>query len=185
MGLTSEKVPAVDPLLIQATNLLLERGVSFPAIAELVLELQRPYNPNLTLQMCLESVARVLEKREVQHAILTGIALDQLAEEKKLPLPLQRIVEEDDALYGIDEIMAFSIVNVYGSIGFTTFGYLDKMKQGILGRLNQKGNGRVNTFLDDIVAAIAAAAAARLAHQAQGWVEYNHNHQEGKKEMAL
>lgn len=144
--MTTQQFTAGDPLLIQATTMLLERGVSFPAIAELVLELQLPYNPHLTMEMCLESVDRVLEKREVQHAILTGIALDLAAEERRLFQPLQKIIEEDDGLYGIDEVLAFSIVNVYGSIGFTTFGFLDKTKPGILGRLNQKGNGRVNTF---------------------------------------
>jgi phosphatidylglycerophosphatase A len=58
-------------------------------------------------------VNRVLTKREVHNAIITGIELDKLAEQKKLDYPLQNILEEDEGLYGIDEIMALSIVNVY------------------------------------------------------------------------
>ena len=61
--------------------------------------------------------------------------------------------------------MALSIVNVYGSIGFTNYGYIDKVKPGILADLNSHESGAVHTFLDDLVGAIAAAAAAsRLAH---------------------
>ncbi|MDP3386293.1 MAG: phosphatidylglycerophosphatase A, partial [Eubacteriales bacterium] len=56
-----------------------------------------------------------------------------------------------------------SIVNLYGSIGFTNYGYLDKAKPGILKQLDTKGS-HIHTFLDDLVAGIAAAAASRLAH---------------------
>ena len=77
---------------------------------------------------CLESVDAVLTKREVHNAIITGVQLDILAEENKLLSPLQEILTEDEGLYGIDEIMALSIVNVYGSIGFTNYGYIDKVK---------------------------------------------------------
>jgi len=74
------------------------------------------------------------------------------------------ILKNDDALYGIDEILALSITNIYGTIGLTNFGYLDKAKPGILAELNSKTSGKVNTFLDDIVAAIIAAACSRIAH---------------------
>ena len=104
-------------------------------------------------------------KREVQNAIITGIQLDRLAEKKLLDEPLQSIVESDEGLYGVDEILAFSIVNVYGSIGFTNYGYIDKLKPGILKHLNDKSTGQCHTFLDDIVGAIAAAASSRLAHR--------------------
>lgn len=53
---------------------------------------------------------------------------------------------------------------MYGSIGFTNFGYIDKVKPGILKELNEPREGVVHTFLDDIVGAIAAAASSRLAH---------------------
>lgn len=146
-------------------RLLESRGVTLNQIAEIVQALQLPYNPNLTIETCLESVEAVLRKREVQYTLLTGIALDQLAEEKKLPEPLQTILEKDHPLYGVDEILALGITNVYGSIGLTSFGYLDKVKMGVIGQLNQHKSGCVHTFLDDLVAGIAAAASARLAHQ--------------------
>lgn len=86
---------------------------------------------------------------------------------KKLSEPLQTILAIDESLYGVDEVLAFSIVNIYGSIGFTNYGYIDKEKPGILGRLNDKSTGECHTFLDDIVGAIAAAASSRLAHSAR------------------
>ena len=92
------------------------------------------------------------------------IELDKLTEQNKLSQPLQRIVANDESLYGIDEILAFSIVNLYGSIGFTNYGYLDKVKPGIIKKLDSKEGGHCNTFLDDLVGAVAAAAAGKLAH---------------------
>lgn len=148
-----------------AKRWLLERGVKIKDIAELVMFLQSSYHENLQLKDCIHNVERVLSKREVQNAILTGIQLDMLAEQNMLEQPLQAIIETDESLYGVDEVLAFSIVNVYGSIGFTNYGYVDKLKPGILKHLNDKSSGKVHTFLDDIVGAIAAAASSRLAHR--------------------
>jgi phosphatidylglycerophosphatase A len=145
-------------------SMLEQRGVPLLAIAEVVLQIQKGYYPELTLEECLAGVDAVIRKREVQHAILTGICLDMLAEEQKLPEPLQSIVAKDDFLFGVDEILALSITNVYGSIGLTNFGYLDKTKPLIIGTLNAHKTGRCHTFLDDLVSAIAAAAASRIAH---------------------
>lgn len=148
-----------------ARRWLSERGVKLEDIAELVMYLQKSYHENLQMSDCLHNVERVLSKREVQNAILTGIQLDILAEKKLLEEPLQSIIEIDEGLYGVDEILALSIVNVYGSIGFTNYGFIDKQKPGILKYLNDKSTGKVHTFLDDIVGAIAAAASSRLAHR--------------------
>ncbi|TCS83115.1 phosphatidylglycerophosphatase A family protein [Tepidibacillus fermentans] len=148
----------------QTLKLLAERNVTTRDIAELVYFLQSKYFPDITLEKCEANVNKVLEKREVQNAVITGIELDRLAEKKILDSPLQEIIYQDEGLYGIDEIIALSIVNVYGSIGFTNYGYIDKMKPGILERLNSHEGGTVNTFLDDIVGAIAAAASSRIAH---------------------
>lgn len=141
------------------------RGVTVEDIASLVYSIQIKYIPSLTYEDCLESVERVLEKREVQNAVFTGLSLDEMAEKGQLTEPLTTMLRRDDSLYGIDEVLALSIVNIYGSIGLTNFGYLDKVKPGIIGKINEKKGERVNTFLDDLIAAIAAAAAARLAHQ--------------------
>jgi len=145
-------------------SLLKERGVALSDIAEIVYEMQSPYAPNLTMQDCLESVLAVLEKREMQHALLVGIELDKLAEEGKLSEPLQTIVAQDEGLFGIDETIAIGAVYGYGSIAVTTFGYLDKAKTGIIKKLDNKTGRGVYTFLDDLVASIAANASSRLAH---------------------
>jgi phosphatidylglycerophosphatase A len=156
----------MDEVETKAREWLVERGVTIDDIAELVYFLQVKYHPELQLDVCKENVDKVLRKREVQNAIITGIQLDILAEKKLLAAPLQDIIERDESLYGVDEIIALSIVNVYGSIGFTNYGYIDKQKPGILERLNDKDSGECHTFLDDIVGAIAAAASSRLAHSA-------------------
>jgi phosphatidylglycerophosphatase A len=159
--LNSEKVAAATH------EWLAKRGIDEMQIAELVLFLQGSYFADITLDECLAHVQAVLRKREVQNAILTGIQLDLLAEEGKLMTPLQEMIDNDEGLYGCDEILALSIVNVYGSIGFTSFGYLDKLKPGIIAHLNDKNSGRIHTFLDDIIGAIAAAASSRMAHRRQ------------------
>ncbi len=143
---------------------LKKRRVSIRDISELVMLLQKEYVPGLTLEECDHNVERVLEKREVQNAVLTGIQLDMLAERGQLREPLQEMVMHDEGLYGIDEVLALSIVNIYGSIGWTNFGYVDKLKPGVLQRLNDKNDGEIHTFLDDITGAIAAAASSRIAH---------------------
>lgn len=151
-------------LNIMTIEMLNKRGVKLTDIAEIVLFLQTKYYPDLTLEVCLENIEAVLKKREIIHAILTGIALDELAEKKLLPEPLQSIVESDEGLYGIDEIIPLSIVNVYGTIGLTNYGFLDKEKIGIIKELDSRKGIECNTFLDDLIAAIAAAAASRIAH---------------------
>ncbi|MBW7650546.1 phosphatidylglycerophosphatase A [Anoxybacillus sp. ST4] len=145
-------------------QLLTERGVTIPAIAEIVYEMQSPYNKELTMAECIESVEKVLQKREVQHAILVGIELDKLAERGMLSEPLQTIVETDEGLFGVDETLALGAVLGYGSIAVTTFGHLDKNKVGIIKQLDTKRGKGVHTFLDDLVASVAASASGRLAH---------------------
>ncbi len=144
-----------------------QRGVRLEDIAQISLDLQKKYIPFLTFELCLEHVKRVVMKREVQHAVLTGLELDILAEKGLLSEPLASMLLNDYGLYGIDEILALSIVNVYGSIGFTNFGYVDKVKPGIIGELDKEGKAKdkCHTFLDDIVGAIAAAAASSIAHR--------------------
>lgn len=150
----------------KAIELLASRGVSLQDIAEVTLLIQKDYFKDLTIEFCVENVKKVLEKTEVQHVVFTGIALDQLAEQNKLPEPLQTIVASDLGLYGVDEIMALGIVNIYGSIGLTNFGYVDKAKVGIIKEIDRigKDTNKCMTFTDDIVGAIAAAAASRIAH---------------------
>lgn len=160
-----KEISAAEQKLYQQVKALLQqRNVTTEEIAEITYELQKEHLPQLTLKDCLIHVEQVLQKREVQNAIFTGIQIDLLAENKQLISPLQEMVERDEGLYGIDETLSIAILNVYGSIGLTNYGYIDKTKPGILKRLNDHSTGQVHTFLDDLVGAIAASAAARLAH---------------------
>ncbi|UJF34729.1 phosphatidylglycerophosphatase A family protein [Paenibacillus hexagrammi] len=153
-------------------QLLQKRGVTIDQIADIVYKLQKPYNPALQVEECIESVLAVLSKREVRYTLYTGIALDELAEKKLLPEPLQSIMEVDEPLYGVDETLALGIVHVYGMIGLTSFGYLDKEKIGIIKTLNDKKSA-VHVFLDDLVCGLAAAASARIAHQNENAPDYS------------
>lgn len=158
----------------QATKEALKRrGVTIEEIAKIVFEMQFPYNKGLTMEHCVESVKSVLKKREMQHAILVGIELDELAEKKMLSAPLQQIVESDEGLFGVDETIALGAVFTYGSIAVTTFGHLDKNKIGLISKLDTKVGGAVHTFLDDLVASIASSAASRLAHRTRDLEEEN------------
>ena len=152
-------------------ELLESRGVTIDDIAECARFLQADYHVDLKKEELLESVMSVLSKREVQHAIMTGIELDIAAEKKQMHnKDLQAILTRDEGLYGVDEVLAYGICNLYGSIALTNFGFIDKKKYGIIAKLNEEGKdtGVVNTFIDDIVGAIAASAASRFAHR---WVK--------------
>ena len=85
-----------------AVNLLEQRGVAVDDMAELVLRLQKKYNPGLTLDACRDSIIAVLAKREVQYAVITGITLDKMAERGELDEPLGDIVRRDNSLFGMD-----------------------------------------------------------------------------------
>ena len=84
-----------------------------------------------------------------------------------LLVPIADIIKHYFILYGLDEIMALCVVNFFGSIGLTNFGYLDKAKSGVIREIDEKSRNpeQVNTFFDDLLCAIAAAAASKIAHQ--------------------
>lgn len=159
-----------------ALRRLMERGVTIKGLAEIVFKMQSPYNKGLTLDSCMESVVAVLEKREIQHAILVGTELDLLAEKGLLSEPLQSLVESDEGLFGCDETLALGSVLGYGSIAVTTFGHLDKQKIGIIRQLDTKQGGPIHTFLDDLAAGIAASASSRLAHRIRDEEEDSPDH---------
>lgn len=150
----------------KAIQMLLDRGITIEDIAEVTLEIQKDYYEHLTLEECVRNVHKVLEKTEVQNVVFTGIALDIMCEKGLLPDPLSEMVSNDAGLFGVDEILALGIVNVYGSIGLTNFGYVDKAKIGIIKEIDEIGKkeDKCMTFMDDIVGALAAASASRIAH---------------------
>lgn len=147
--------------------MLEERHIHIREMAALLYEIQSQYISTLTMDMCHDAIIKVLEKREVQFNILTGLVLDIAAEKKMLPETLNRMIESDYPMYGVDENIGFAIAGIYGTISMTNYGYLDKEKPGLISQLNNDKN-QVNTFADDIASALIAAAAARLAHQYQG-----------------
>jgi len=148
-------------------QLIESRGVTIREIAEVTFGLQKSYLNGITVEDAEEAVNAVLQKREAQFAIMTGLEVDRLAEEGHLKGPIADVIKNDFGLYGVDEILALSIVNIYGSIGLTNFGYLDKSKDGVIKEIDEQSRNpeQVNTFLDDLVCASSAAAASRMAHQ--------------------
>lgn len=154
-----------DEVAKAAHEALERRGVTIEDVAKIVFEMQEPFNEGLKLEHCIESVESVLTKREMQHALLVGVELDELAEQGKLSRPLQQIIDTDEGLFGVDEMIGLGAVLTYGSIAVTTFGHLDRNKVGIIHELDTKVGGHVHTFLDDLVASIAACASARIAHR--------------------
>lgn len=154
-----------DDVTLATKEALARRGVTLEDIADIVYEMQHTYNEGLTLEHCIRSVDRVLHKREVQHAVLVGIELDELAEKGMLSAPLQQIIESDEGLFGVDETIALGSVYSYGSIAVTTYGHLDKQKIGIIKDLDTVAGEHVHTFLDDLVGSIAACASSRIAHR--------------------
>ena len=152
-------------MLNRCINALSSRDVKLEDIAECVKLLQGKYIEDLSDEDVMNNILAVLSKREVQYALLTAIELDMLCEEGKYhDKELEHDVLNDVGLYGIEEVLAYGICNIYGSIALTNFGYIDKIKPGIIGKLNDDHSLRCNTFLDDIVGAISASAASRLAH---------------------
>jgi phosphatidylglycerophosphatase A len=146
-------------------NKLKDKGVTIEEMANMVLELQLTYNPSLTFETCYNAIDNVLAKREVIHAVLTGIAIDEAVANDTFDKEIAEIIKKDEPLYGLDEILALSIVNIYGSIALTNFGYLDKLKPGLIGIIDKNGKSNCATYLDDIVSAIIAAAVSRIAHK--------------------
>lgn len=150
-------------------KMLNDRGVRLEDIVECVIYLQAGYNSAMNPEETMEDVLSILDKREVQNTIMTGIAIDIAVEQKSFGNEqIRDIIGVDEGLYGIDEVLAYSICNLYGSIALTNFGYIDRVKPGIIGVLNEEHEGRCNTFIDDIVGAIAAAAASKSAHKRRG-----------------
>jgi len=149
-----------------AIKRLEERGVTINDIALIVYDLQKQYT-TITQDYCKETILSVLEEKEVMYAVLTGIAIDKAAEDNLLDKEVVDLIINDTGIYGIDEILALSIVNRYGSIALTNFGYLDKVKPYIIGRIDQLGKEKklCSTFLDDLIAAIVAATVSKIANK--------------------
>ncbi len=146
-------------------KVLLKRGVTIEAIAEISYQQQSKYSDDVSRDLCIESVEKILSLRDVFHHVQLAAEIDRMAEEGLFQGPIQDIIYEDLGMFGIDETMGLEVAGLYGTIGQTNFGDIDVNKHGIVKRLNDAGkeDGICHTFLDDIVGAIAAAASTRVA----------------------
>lgn len=155
----------VEDYLEKNMELLNDRGVTKDSMVQLVYDLQKPYNHGLLKEECELHINGVLKKRQTYHTIQICYLIDKGVELKEFGDQFQAIVGNDEGLYGVDEAVNTSISKTYGEIAITNFGYLDKVKPGIIGELDSHTEeGICNTFLDDTVCAIVSAACARLAH---------------------
>jgi phosphatidylglycerophosphatase A len=141
--------------------------ITLREIAIIGYDSEKSYLPGLTIEQVEEAVISVLHKRVVQHQIWVALELDRLAEAHLLESPLPDLVENDDTLFGVDETLGTAIAMSFDTIGVTNYGYIDKIKVGLVGELDRKGKttAAVTTFADDIVGALAAAAASKVAHK--------------------
>lgn len=140
-------------------------GITELGMAEIVVSEQAKYNPELTIEMALHAVQRVLAKREVQHSLVTALSIDELADKKMLPEPLQSIIDDDNPQYGVDESIALMTSMLYGTISASNWGHLDKNKPGIIGKLNdlQKTGGKTTTMTDDMISMIISSAEGKVS----------------------
>lgn len=144
-----------------------KKNVKINDLTELVFEIQSKYTPSVTLKECKKAIYSVLENNEACHAILTGLLIDDFINANyQSDTTIINIIKNDNFSYGVDETIALGIVNLYGSIAWTNFGYLDKNKPGIIGIVDRQGKNSnlCTTFLDDILAAIVASSCSIIAH---------------------
>ncbi|WDF83798.1 phosphatidylglycerophosphatase A [Lacticaseibacillus pabuli] len=143
---------------------LAAKNVTVDSIAEITYGLQHQFLPDATIDDYKAEVVNVMHKRELLNNAMVGLNLDKLAAADQLDEPLLSIVKNDAGVFGVDETLASGIATLWGSIGITNYGYVDRTKPGIIGQLDNSGEA-VNTFIDDIVGAISAAAAGKMAHK--------------------
>lgn len=143
-----------------------ELGISRYKLAKETLKEQARHNPWMTLEDAYDAVEAVIRKREVQHALVTALTIDELADKGMLPEPLQSIIADDNPLYGIDESIAMGMTGLFGTIAQTNYGFLDREKTDLAKKLNdeQKSGGHITTMTDDLVSAIIASAEGKVAH---------------------
>lgn len=125
--------------------------------------LSKNKNIEVDLYECTRVVSELLNKREILHKVILGLDIDEIVEKKIWSSPLVDIIQGDDGLFGVDELFGINIASLYGAIGYEAFGYFDKVKPGVINKLDTS-EVQVNTFLDDIVCGLAAAAASKIIH---------------------
>lgn len=146
-------------------DLLRERHVDLTRMAQIAYENQLPYEPGITLEKCKQAILHVLEKREVQNVVLTGINLDKMVDQGLIPDDyLTKILKNDENQYQVDEVVSYGIGDVFGGIANSNRGYLDKVKPGIVGEVDRRKK-TCNVFLDDILSSIIASAESYIGNK--------------------
>ena len=143
-----------------------ELGITSQDLAQIAYNKQREFIDTLTFEDVKVALKKVLSKREIQHALVTGISLDVLAENDLLPNPLEKIVKEDRGTYGVDELIMDSST-LYGTIALTNALGLDTHKSGIIKKVDELGKTSeyTTTFLDDLLCMLVGCTEGYLAHK--------------------
>lgn len=140
-----------------------KRGIDEWTVGNAAYAMQHQYYPDVTVEQFGSELTNVLKKREVLNNLAVGFALDNFANRHLLPEPLQTIVANDLGAFGVDEALALSITQLYGTVSSTNYGHADKEKIGFAKELDNS-KGTINTFSDDLFSALASAVCARFAH---------------------
>lgn len=140
-----------------------KRGIDEWTVGNAAYAMQHQYYPDVTVEQFGSELTNVLKKREVLNNLAVGFALDNFANRSLLPEPLQTIVANDLGAFGVDEALALSITQLYGTVSSTNYGHADKEKIGFAKELDNS-KGEINTFSDDLFSALASAVCARFAH---------------------
>ena len=143
-----------------------EMNISLEQIAAQAVEHQSRFIEGLTLEDGKKRLYRILNKREVLNALAVAVQLDKLANKGMLDEPLQTLVANDAGTLGVDETMAISLAQLFGSISTTNYGYLDVHKSKEAKKLDdlQKSGKKITVFIDDMVSALQASVESSLAH---------------------
>lgn len=153
-----------EPTYIKSIWQLNYANVTVQELVDLVVDGQKKYYPTLTIEKALEAVLDVLNKQDVLNVLYVSNTIDRMGKEHKIPFrDLQKMLDDDAGVFGIDETLGIeSIAALYGQIGLSNAYHLDKVKPGVIGRLNAQP---YTVMIDDVVAGICGGAMGRIAHK--------------------
>lgn len=139
-------------------------GVTVTEMAKEAREDQLKHGVQAPLEAYEKAIYDALHKRDIDSAIMCGIALDHLCSQHLLPEPLQSIMWNDAPAFSTDETLAIVPCLQFSGIAVTNFGARDVHKKGLAKEIDEK-EGVCNVFLDDYVSALIAIAEAKVAHK--------------------
>lgn len=142
------------------------QGVTIREMAKEAKLDQDEHHVKASLETYIKAIQNQLHKHDVMSIIMTGLAIDRLAEKDMLPSPLQTIIQNDLGLYSTDELLSIALTQMYSGIAVTNYGARDVHKTKLAKRIDESKT-HVNCFLDDIISAIIAGAEAAVANKLQ------------------